>query len=659
MERSAAASGSGYAGAGAGAGVGAGADPRDALGVLEFWKEFDLDGRRAGLDKQCTEMREAKTASIAGRKKLNELTKSFRALPAPEQAAAINDLLKTYQKEIDQLSNRSKLGEGAFFSLYKAVYEAPDPSPAIDSLSSSVMESSAHQLEIEKLQNEIKQYDDEFQQLKNQDITIRRLEDQIEEFKDSIQDKVEEEVSRQTLDIETEAESKIMDVRAAHYGAEKRLATALEDVKQARDVADRCQSQLYELSDQGEKRVSALRADMSILEDDAERLRSRVAELERQLETHSKAGDRSRDRDSRDGTDSGDGETAGGKGMDSILSEFQSLQILADELRQELRRKEDEYRTDKARSDTLVRDLTMQLAVEKDGHQRASADLAGRPSAAEGEALRRQLRSLQRIAFNAQEDNEDVDNSSEGGAGELEQLETLLVARLKVLEKDLTEARSSLLEAKKSEKSLKAECETLRGSVESSAALVARLEADLEVKLMRADRSSRFGGGGGVGVVAAGDTGDNGLSELLSSDDVSGGISRGADRQQQDSDASRRGAAGGIASIKTSLSSSAGLSASQAPQGQGQSPQSDGDGNSSSVAGMLQAQRDRYKERLGQVEVELQQQRHTIQHVSNEKAQLESDNLTLYQKIRFLQSSSGQGGSGAGMFANQLVDAVG
>lgn len=82
--------------------------------------------------------------------------------------------------------------------------------------------------------------------------------------------------------------------------------------------------------------------------------------------------------------------------------------------------------------------------------------------------------------------------------------------------------------------------------------------------------------------------------------------------------------------------------------------------NTSSVVGMLQAQRDRYKERLGQVEHELQSQRHTIQHIANEKAQLESDNLNLYQKIRFLQSTvNNNGGGSGGMFANTLADAVG
>lgn len=349
-------------------------------------------------------MREAKTASIAGRKKLNELTKSFRALPPADQGPAVNDLLKSYQKEIDQLSTRSKLGESAFFSLYKAVYEAPDPTPAMNTLSAALMESASFQLEIEKLHNEIKQYDDEFQQLKNQDITIRRLEDQIEEYKDSIEDKVEEEVTRRSAEIEAEAENRIMEVKGAHYGAEKRLASALEELKQARDVADRCQSQLYELSAQGDKQLSALRADMAIVEDDSERLRSRVADLERQLTNLS--GERC---DGDDGDEaSGSGGRHGSGGMESLLSEFQSLQILTDELRQQLRSKEDDYRTDKARSDTTIRELNLQISVQKDNVQKASAELSKRPSVEEFDSLKKQLRALQRIAFHAQDEDDEV-----------------------------------------------------------------------------------------------------------------------------------------------------------------------------------------------------------------------------------------------------------
>ena len=140
--------------------------------------------------------------------------------------------------------------------------------------------------------------------------------------------------------------------------------------------------------------------------------------------------------------------------------------------------------------------------------------------------------------------------------------------------------------------------------------------------------------------------GDNGLSELLSGE--AGGSSASlvdVGKNAPDDDIMRlKGTSSLLNSKKLTPASSTQVSS--------------GDG-ASSIAGMLQAQRDRYKERLSQAEIEVQSQRHTIQHLSNEKSQLESDNVTLYQKIRFLQSSSGNGNRGSDPFATKLADVVG
>ena len=162
----------------------------DANPVLEFWREFDLDSKRLSLDKTCVEMREQKTASINGRKRLNDITKLFRSKSKEEQLEMVMELLKAYQEEIDQLSRRSKSSESAFYSLYKSIYEAPDPALTIEALVNMVTFASTNTFEVERLRNELAQYDEEFQQLKNQDITIRRLEDQLLEYREKIEDKV-------------------------------------------------------------------------------------------------------------------------------------------------------------------------------------------------------------------------------------------------------------------------------------------------------------------------------------------------------------------------------------------------------------------------------------------------------------------------------------
>jgi len=163
--------------------------------VKGFWLEFNLDDRRTGLDRQCLEMRELKGLSTGGRKRLNELTRSFRSKSKEDQLVQMTELLKAYQEEIDQLSKRSKFAESSFFSLYKAVYEAPDPYPILEQLTSTISGSLMYPLEIERLKGEIAQYDIEFQQLKNQDITIRRLEEQLEEYKINVEEKVQKEIA--------------------------------------------------------------------------------------------------------------------------------------------------------------------------------------------------------------------------------------------------------------------------------------------------------------------------------------------------------------------------------------------------------------------------------------------------------------------------------
>lgn len=43
----------------------------------------------------------------------------------------VGPLLKSYQEEIDRLTQRAKHGEQAFLDVYQNLYEAPDPAPAL------------------------------------------------------------------------------------------------------------------------------------------------------------------------------------------------------------------------------------------------------------------------------------------------------------------------------------------------------------------------------------------------------------------------------------------------------------------------------------------------------------------------------------------------
>lgn len=44
---------------------------------------------------------------------------------------AVSALLKSYQEEVDRLTQRAKAGENVCLDVYQRLYEAPDPAPAL------------------------------------------------------------------------------------------------------------------------------------------------------------------------------------------------------------------------------------------------------------------------------------------------------------------------------------------------------------------------------------------------------------------------------------------------------------------------------------------------------------------------------------------------
>ena len=200
----------------------------------------------------------------------------------------------------------------------------------------------------------------------------------------------------------------------------------------------------------------------------------------------------------------------------------------------------------------------------------------------------------------------------ENTLGEKLQLEVLLTTRMKSLESDLSDARQALREAQKHEALAKADALALKTSLDASVSLVVRLESDLENHL----QSNRGKGEGASATTRHGIVGNMDLSELLGVD-MTASTATTTTVVKSDSVA-----------VSTSLSlSNAGQSSNQ-----------------NQMVNILQAQRDRYKERLSQAESALLSVQQRLSHSETSKAQLEQDNLALYAKIRYLQSVAGTGG---------------
>jgi len=211
------------------------------LAVYEFWKKFDLDGRRHKLDQQALDMRARHEAGAGSRRGLAEATKKFRSGSDSEKLAGVKALLRRYQEEIDTLTRRARHAEKAFRDLFRPLVEAPDPCAALVAATDDSRRKRALQEEVERLRAEVKQYEAEFAALKNQDITIRQLEERLRLFESDVDRQVEamtaqrEQVLRAGLDEQLEA------ARVREAERDKAVAAAEGEVAEANRLADEAQ----------------------------------------------------------------------------------------------------------------------------------------------------------------------------------------------------------------------------------------------------------------------------------------------------------------------------------------------------------------------------------------------------------------------------------
>ena len=273
-----------------------------------------------------------------------------------------------------------------------------------------------------------------------------------------------------------------------------------------------------------------------------------------------------------------------------------------------------------AREKELVSSALQEVTLVKSEIASLRTELNQRPTVEELQNARRQTRLFQRIAFNEQSDSDSSDHEKDVKTKgyEDDDVDELLLSRIKQLEAQLREAR--IVEQELIAQNNKATEHAASAEVHAteSAKLVTRLENELEQRTKGTAIINT--GSENAECNSSGDTynhinynsetirqlkatGDQGLSELL-------GLA--GDRS---------------ASIKNSSETSFNI-------------RHDAE-NSSQMAVILQGQRDRYKERLATVEMSLTQAQQRLFSEQDKYQNLQSDNVALYGKVRYLQTQLG------------------
>ncbi|KAL2799716.1 putative Golgi membrane protein [Aspergillus keveii] len=573
--------------------------------AIAAWRGIDLSNTLAKLDSTASDIVAEQRDALVQRKDLAQKTKDFRKLDDASKLAEYKGLLKAYQGFIDLLTNQGKSSSSAFLQLYSSLSEAPDPYPLLETSVDSLV----------LAEETVPKLTSEREQLQS---SVDRLTSQLEETEQRLQ---EERAARKKL--EENQDSKIKEIETSWSGVlsektnnwtakEKSLEEKVEnqerlikELKASYEV-----SQRLDQNDEGSQQYGASAAELELVSAELEKTSLRLTEMEARNEqlalelaqavSHAKDEQTSIDDD---------------PAYLRLQSENSSLLRKLDAARFD---RESERHTWEAKFLQSERQCT-KVTAEKE-------ELKGRlEKVADYEDIRRELEMIKSIEFSAGDD-EDAGEIPDGANGTVKakegkntSLEQLLLARNKKLTDELTVLRVSHRDLQGQLQTLRDDLSTTKEELEKSQSLSTTLENDL-LRLQQ-EAANAF---------------------------PSSAMSVAGTYTSKYPHSSRRGVSP-TSSIISGFDQSA-MSNNTMDAIRAGEPVGGGSG----LLPMIQAQRDRFKKKNAELEEELSKLYSTVKSLRQEIASLQKDNLSLYEKTRYVSTySRGQGAlSSASAYAN-------
>eukprot|EP01026_Neomeris_dumetosa_P068501 TRINITY_DN670_c0_g2_i2.p1 TRINITY_DN670_c0_g2~~TRINITY_DN670_c0_g2_i2.p1 ORF type:complete len:683 (-),score=134.99 TRINITY_DN670_c0_g2_i2:879-2882(-) len=441
--------------------------------VAGFWKEFNLESRRGQLDEVGLKIAQHQESSQQSRRQLAEATKELKRTQAGQISSQVSSLLKKYQEEIDRLSRRSRHSETAYLELYKSLYEAPDPAPALLQSLQSATSLTDLEATCRKQAQELAEFRAESKHIKNQDLTIRKLEEKVKQLMDEIAERddhletaKQEAEQKAVSDQLQEAESKISSLKSE-------LQKEYQDRLTVEGRLQKSQNQLFALQAKNEELQAGEESaiDMTLVELD--RLQKQVMELENEKRLLQQKL-----------ASYGDGtyealKTRYMAAQTEVVALKEELSIqrkLANRYRQENEVLEQDVRERDSTWEGRVEALRQALKAQESHSEQLELELGSRPTQKQMDDLRKQLQAMQSVMVNLNMLDESNPENKEGG---MASLEVMLASRNRALEHQVTVQKLEVVELRNQIDSVTSELSELKGELEGKTELVKQLEEDL------------------------------------------------------------------------------------------------------------------------------------------------------------------------------------
>ncbi|XP_068421380.1 protein CASP isoform X4 [Eschrichtius robustus] len=539
------------------------------------------------LDATATVLANRQDESEQSRKRLIEQSREFKKNTPEDLRKQVAPLLKSFQGEIDALSKRSKEAEAAFLNVYKRLIDVPDPVPALDlgqQLQLKVQRLHDIETENQKLRETLEEYNKEFAEVKNQEVTIKALKEKIREYEQTLKNQAETIALEKEQKLQNDFAEKERKLQETQMSTTSKLEEAEHKVQTLQTALEKTRTELFDLKTKYDEEITAKADEIEMIMTDLERANQRAEVAQREVETlreqllsanHSlqlasqiqKAPDVEQAIEVLTRSSLEVELAAKEREIAQLVEDVQRLQASLTKLREN--------------SASQISQLEQQLSAKNSTLKQLEEKLKGQ---ADYEEVKKELNILKSMEFAPAEGAGTQDSSRP--------LEVLLLEKNRSLQSENAALRISNSDLSGRCAELQVHITEVTATAAEQRDLIARLEQDLST------------------------------IQPIQRPDAEGAAELGLEKIPEP--------------IKEATALFYGPSApasSTLPEGQ-----------VDSLLSIISSQRERFRARNQELEAENRLAQHTIQALQSELDSLRADNIKLFEKIKFLQSYPGRGG---------------
>ncbi|XP_061461156.1 homeobox protein cut-like 1 isoform X3 [Rhineura floridana] len=252
------------------------------------WSKLCYSLRERELDATATVLANRQDESEQSRKKLIEQSREFKKNTPEDLRKQVAPLLKSFQGEIDALGKRSKEAEAAFLNVYKRLIDVPDPVPALDlgqQLQLKVQRMHDIETENQKLRETLEEYNKEFAEVKNQEVTIKALKEKIREYEQTLKNQAENIALEKEQKLQNDFAEKERMLQETQVSTASKLEEAEHKVQGLQTALEKTRTELFDMKTKYDEETTAKSDEIEMIMTDLERANQRAEAAQREAES--------------------------------------------------------------------------------------------------------------------------------------------------------------------------------------------------------------------------------------------------------------------------------------------------------------------------------------------------------------------------------------